>query len=595
MDSPSSRPHASSEQQSSRNRHNDSPNTRSSRANIFIGGDPFVASSAHSAFRSRFTQRNSAHRSVQTDPSPSQPKPTMTVEQPISTPSVGATSTQFSRVRKTVSRDNTHTVPSIDRFRDVPEKRLSRTTNRTPPIAHPHRDPSLQHSSFSRPVISRQTSNQPRPPRHPTNKPAVPERETIISSGDDEAAINPNFSEPSHPAPRAPSKPPPDVVDLDGDDYIPIRQPSKRPRTNVQATAHANTGDRNHRLRLGLPRSNRKPPSTSKVVITGSPSEPFTLPRLKHHTTHAAKVATANDVGKVLGGGNTPTRIDEQETVIVDEVECTQPKDTKRKMPSLADVFASPIKFDEDRANEVMARCQRERRSMMMLSFLGMTDVDLQCLWHEHAPPKDGLERSLVLRNNHLTKFTYFMREKTEEWNVTSLDLSHNCMSLICDISRRLRILNLSRNKLTRFPDGIEKLSELELLDLSHNNIREAPQQLHQLKKLEILDLSGNYLESLPSDCFGEDSKLRVLLISCNLGIDSLPACAAHLTELKVFQFEKTVIHSNLPKADLRLEAAELVRMLAGKDARTLAKRRAPGGRELRSRRDHIDEVKIVT
>lgn len=595
MDLPPSRPSARPEPKSSRNKQHDSSKTRSSRANEFTGGDPFVSPPAA---RARFQQSNSAHRSVLSPPPTTQPQNPMTVEQHIRSPSACASRLQFSRARNTgVSPDTSHTVPSLLCCHEGSENHTAHTFTRISPIANPYHGPSRQ-LPFSRSASRSETSNHPRPRRLPKSNPAVPEKETIISLGEDEAAKHPKVLEPSLGSPHVTPKLALDVVDLDGDetvnDYIPVRQAPKRPRTNTHASPHANTVERSHRVRSPSSRANRKLPTSSKVVITGSPTGVVKPPKLKSHATHSARVGIVTDVGKVIGGGNTPTRIDEQETVIVDEVECPRSVETKGMRPSLADVFGHQVKFDKKRADEVMARCERERRSVMILSFLGINDVELHDLWRLHPHPQDNVERSLVLRNNQLTKFTTFLRDKTEKWNITSLDLSHNFLAVVGGISHRLRILNLSRNQLTCFPSGIEKLTELELLDLSRNSIRKAPHQLYRLKKLEILDLTGNNLEGLPNDCFGEGSQLAVLLISFNFGIDSLPACASYLTKLKVFQFEKTAIHSNLPNADLRLEAAELVNMLAGKDARTLAKRKPTGGRELRSRREPVCEVNIV-
>jgi Leucine-rich repeat (LRR) protein len=59
--------------------------------------------------------------------------------------------------------------------------------------------------------------------------------------------------------------------------------------------------------------------------------------------------------------------------------------------------------------------------------------------------------------------------------------------------------LDLSKQKLTKFPMDILKLTNLEVLILSKNKLSKLPPEIVNLKNLSVLDISRNQFEELPS------------------------------------------------------------------------------------------------
>ena len=60
--------------------------------------------------------------------------------------------------------------------------------------------------------------------------------------------------------------------------------------------------------------------------------------------------------------------------------------------------------------------------------------------------------------------------------------------------------LDLSEKGLSRIPDAVTELTEVEELRLDDNNLTELPTSIHKLKNLIRLHLSGNKLTELPSE-----------------------------------------------------------------------------------------------
>lgn len=67
--------------------------------------------------------------------------------------------------------------------------------------------------------------------------------------------------------------------------------------------------------------------------------------------------------------------------------------------------------------------------------------------------------------------------------------------------------INLSGNKLTKFPEGISSLSNLRKLNLSNNNIEYPVELLDNMIRLEELDLSFNNMKIFNADIV---KKIRV-------------------------------------------------------------------------------------
>lgn len=263
---------------------------------------------------------------------------------------------------------------------------------------------------------------------------------------------------------------------------------------------------------------------------------------------------------------------------------------------SVGDGFKQHIEYDEEGAKKTMLACLEEKRSVIRLSFLGMTDIQLDNLLRLYEPLRDNVEinRTLILNNNRLSKFSPFRREKMEHLHVRYLDLSRNQLRIAVELSNHIRVLNLSRNCLRELPP-MHGMFKLEALDLSHNELESLPPRLCNLRRLEILDLSSNRLKSLPDDCFGEDSSLKCLLLTNNADLAELPQCAEYLRALEELSVKGTTIHSKLMRSDVRLDALGLISLLAGKKAEALAERKANSTRGRSTRNVENDEVQTVT
>lgn len=58
--------------------------------------------------------------------------------------------------------------------------------------------------------------------------------------------------------------------------------------------------------------------------------------------------------------------------------------------------------------------------------------------------------------------------------------------------NKKMTTLDLSDQKISKLPENIAKLTDLQTLDLSNNNIKEVPKSLTKLKMLSFLILTGN-------------------------------------------------------------------------------------------------------
>jgi len=96
------------------------------------------------------------------------------------------------------------------------------------------------------------------------------------------------------------------------------------------------------------------------------------------------------------------------------------------------------------------------------------------------------------------------------------------------------KFMDLSGQKLTKLPESLFGMSDLEVLDISDNNLTGAlPSQIGQLKNLMKLDASNNQMTGIPAEV-GQLSKLQELNYSNNL-ITGLPNEIANLKNLKIF------------------------------------------------------------
>ncbi len=96
---------------------------------------------------------------------------------------------------------------------------------------------------------------------------------------------------------------------------------------------------------------------------------------------------------------------------------------------------------------------------------------------------------------------------------------------------RRLRILDISRNRVSSIPAGIGRLRQLVYFNAAENDLELLPEQLGRLRKLQILNLSGNRISTLGFSL--EDlGDLKRLNLSGNC-LDSPPRGLRSLNQLE--------------------------------------------------------------
>lgn len=113
---------------------------------------------------------------------------------------------------------------------------------------------------------------------------------------------------------------------------------------------------------------------------------------------------------------------------------------------------------------------------------------------------KTSAIHSLDLSNNEIIKITTQLDKLT---NLTKLDLSYNRLSEVTKLSKRIKDLNLSHNRITS-----GKLSKIPLyvehLNLSYNDITYLPVEFMNLAHLKSVELLGN-----PINCTCETLQVR--------------------------------------------------------------------------------------
>ena len=99
----------------------------------------------------------------------------------------------------------------------------------------------------------------------------------------------------------------------------------------------------------------------------------------------------------------------------------------------------------------------------------------------------------LDLSRQNLSKLQgdVFSQTQLERLDISSNNLTGALPAEIRHLAN-LKVLNASNNRMTGVPAEIGQLSKLEVLDLSNNQLTGLPQEIANLKNLKVLDLSGN-------------------------------------------------------------------------------------------------------
>jgi len=165
----------------------------------------------------------------------------------------------------------------------------------------------------------------------------------------------------------------------------------------------------------------------------------------------------------------------------------------------------------------------------------------------------------------HLTVFILTILPSTSSCQLLdslSLDTitgSNNLQQAMLDPLGTVK-LDLSKQKLKKFPDSIRKLTNLQYLDLSRNKITEVPSWIGELKNLQFLILYKNKFDTLPTS-IGELTNLKYLILNRS-GLTSIPHSIGNLKELLLLDLwddditsypkELKNISGNLHALDLR-------------------------------------------
>jgi Leucine-rich repeat (LRR) protein len=122
---------------------------------------------------------------------------------------------------------------------------------------------------------------------------------------------------------------------------------------------------------------------------------------------------------------------------------------------------------------------------------------------------------TLNLSNQGLSKLPEYVTKLSnlEELNISNNKITGALPSQMQNL-RNLKILNASNNQMTGVPAEIGQLSNLEVLDLSNNQLTGLPNELANLKKLKIFNLSGNNYSQQDLDVIkkGLPSNVQIIL-----------------------------------------------------------------------------------
>lgn len=134
---------------------------------------------------------------------------------------------------------------------------------------------------------------------------------------------------------------------------------------------------------------------------------------------------------------------------------------------------------------------------LYFLLFLSLFIIN-GCIFSKADPKEEALKiekaaSSLDLSSQKLEKFPKYILDMR---SLENLDLSNNELSetLPAEIKNlsNLKILNLANNQMTNLPAELGQLKYLEELNLSNNNFTGLPHELGNLKNLKTLNLRGN-------------------------------------------------------------------------------------------------------
>lgn len=152
-----------------------------------------------------------------------------------------------------------------------------------------------------------------------------------------------------------------------------------------------------------------------------------------------------------------------------------------------------------------------------------------------------------------LTGVVFVLKGNTPKNTLTN-NVNNPSVSATPAIVASNSVLNLSGQGLTKAPDYIFNLINLEGLNLSNNSLTGALQaEVRHLQNLKVLDLSNNRFTGVPAE-IGQLKNLEVLNLSNNL-LTGLPNELGNLSNLKLLDIsgnnyssmDLAAIQKNLP------------------------------------------------
>ncbi|XP_053545265.1 malignant fibrous histiocytoma-amplified sequence 1 homolog [Bombina bombina] len=160
---------------------------------------------------------------------------------------------------------------------------------------------------------------------------------------------------------------------------------------------------------------------------------------------------------------------------------------------------------------------------------------------HAGIPKRKCNKVMLPLRevNLSLRRLKVIPLDEINYTKIESLNLDRNKLKSVPELSRLqdLKILILSKNELSHFPEEIQLLKHLERLEVNQNKIQNIPNGLFShIIRLKYLKLNNNRLTELPND-LSSCSNLLYLNLSHNL-FSTFPQAVLSLKKLEEFYVE---------------------------------------------------------
>ena len=256
-------------------------------------------------------------------------------------------------------------------------------------------------------------------------------------------------------------------------------------------------------------------------------------------------------------------------------------RNTSHLVGSLVDLRIRPrtIQFPTDdngqsRTPDRRSPCDFETLSYHCESFVNslekLTNLEYLSLDNDEAYT-EGLLKAV----SKLTKITFL---KLQNCGFKQFDVQLPCCLKIVDLSsnhlsafpqallclENLESITLCRNSISELPDGVEKLEQLKKLDLSNNQLTYIPGSILKLKNLIKLYMTDNSIKELPVD-IGKLTTLSHFELRGNQ-INSLPDSIGNLYKLvklnlcnnKLTSLPKTICNLNIDDDALLLSGNPL-------------------------------------